>query len=96
MIVTFSAAVLFVTGAVGLLAIIPSWWMLVIALGIHAIGTIIVYGLVLLVVSDGLGSVPSGQPSARGRWVWSRIRHHQWGPGGSGVNPRPGAPGLDS
>jgi hypothetical protein len=64
MFVTFIAAVLIVTGSVGLLAIVPSWWMLVIALGIHAIGTIIVYVLVLLVVSDELGSIPSGQAAA--------------------------------
>lgn len=71
MFVTFFAAVLLASGAVGLLAIIPSWWMLVIALGIHAIGTIIVYVLVLLVVSDELGSIPSGQPSALGRARWA-------------------------
>ncbi len=71
MFVTLSVAVLLVTGAVGLLGSIPSWWMLVIALGIHAIGRIVVYGLVLVVVSDQLGSAPSGQPSALGRARWS-------------------------
>lgn len=61
--------------------------MLVIASGIHAIGTIVVYVVVLLVVSDQLGSISSGRSSVlgRARWVWSRIRHHRWTPGGSGL-----------
>lgn len=98
MFVTFIAAVLLVTGTVGLLAIIPSWWMLVIALGIHAIGTIIVYVFVLLVVSDELESVPGGQPSAlgRARWVWLRIRRHSRARGGSDVNASSGAEGASA
>jgi hypothetical protein len=98
MFVTFVAAVLIVTGTVGLLAIIPTWWMLAIALGIHAIGTIIVYLFVLLVVSDELGSIPSEQPSAlgRARWAVSRLRHHQWTSDGSRVEARWGGPGRVS
>lgn len=56
MFVTFIAAVLIVTGAVGLLAVLPTWWMLAIALGVHAVGTIIVYVLVLLVFPTSLGA----------------------------------------
>lgn len=40
--------------------------MLAIALGVHAVGTIIVYVLVLLVVSDEPGSAPSGKASVLG------------------------------
>jgi cytochrome b subunit of formate dehydrogenase len=95
MFVTFMAAVLIVTGAVGLLAVLPTWWMLAIALGVHAVGTIIVYVLVLLVVSDEPGSAPSGKASVlgRARRAWSRMSHRQWTPGGSGVDARSGARG---
>jgi hypothetical protein len=95
MFVTFMAAVLIVTGAVGLLAVLPTWWMLAIALGVHAVGTIIVYVLVLLVVSDEPGSAPSDKASVlgRARRAWSRMSHRQWTPGGSGVDARSGARG---
>jgi hypothetical protein len=82
MFVTFMAAVLIVTGAVGPLAVLPTWWMLAIALGVHAVGTIIVYVLVLLAVSDEPGSASSGKASVlgRARRASSRMSHRQWTP----------------
>ena len=66
MFVGIMAAVLIVTGAVGLLAVLPTWWMLAIRLGVHAVGTIIVYVLVLLAVSDEPGSAPSARRQCSG------------------------------
>ena len=52
MFVVFSAAVLFVTGAVALLALVGSWWMLGAAFAVH-VG---VTAVVMLVVLFALGS----------------------------------------
>jgi hypothetical protein len=49
---TLVAAVLGVTGVIGLLGFFPTWWMLAIALAAHAVGTVIVFALVMIVITD--------------------------------------------
>lgn len=95
MFVTFMAAVLIVTGAVVLLAVLPTWWMLAIALGVHAVGDDHRVRASPVGGSDEPGSAPSGKASVlgRARRAWSRMSHRQWTPGGSGVDARSGARG---
>lgn len=51
--VLFVMAVLFVTGAVALLALVTSWWLLGLAFGVHVLVTTIVSAAVFTVLSSG-------------------------------------------
>jgi fatty acid desaturase len=53
MFLTFIASALIVTAAVGLLAFIPTWWMLSVALGAHITGTVIVFRAVMSSAAEG-------------------------------------------
>ena len=70
MLVTFTGAVLFVTGAVALLALVGSWWMLGVAFAIHAATTAVVVLTLLHVMAGpmraiGIGDRPSRTPTRR-------------------------------
>ncbi len=51
--VLFVMAVLFVTGAVALLALVTTWWVLGLAFGIHVLITAVVSGAVFTVLGSG-------------------------------------------
>jgi hypothetical protein len=63
MFVIFTAAILIVTGAVAMLALISTWWLLGIAFGIHVLMTTIV-GLVVFGALGG-GSLMLGDRARR-------------------------------
>lgn len=58
MFVVFSSAVLFVTGAVALLALVGSWWMLGAAFALHAGSTAIVTFVVLHAMGGPAVAIP--------------------------------------
>ena len=60
MFVIFTAAVLFVTGAVALLALVGSWWMLGLAFAIHAAATAVVMLTILHVMVGPKRAIPVG------------------------------------
>ncbi len=53
MLVIFTAAALIVTGAVAMLALIGSWWMLGLAFGVHLLMTAAVGSVSFIAVSHG-------------------------------------------
>ena len=66
MLVIFTGAVLFVTGAVALLALVGSWWMLGVAFLLHAAMTTVVTLTLLHVMAGPKRAIPVGdRPSAR-------------------------------
>jgi membrane protein implicated in regulation of membrane protease activity len=60
MFVTFTVACLIVTGAVAMLALIDTWWVLGLAFGIHVIMTAVVGVTVLTALDDG-ALAPAGR-----------------------------------
>ncbi len=65
MFVIFTGAVLFVTGAVALLALVGSWWMLGVAFAIHAAMTAVVILTLLHVMAGAKHAIPGGERSSR-------------------------------
>ena len=60
MLLVFTGAVLFVTGAVALLALVGSWWMLGVAFAIHAATTAVVLLTLLHVMAGSRRAIPVG------------------------------------
>ncbi len=60
MLVIFMGAVLFVTGAVALLALVGSWWILGVAFAIHAATTAVVMLTILHVMAGPKRAIPVG------------------------------------
>lgn len=52
MFLIFGAAVLLVTGAVALVALVGTWWMLAIGFSIHVVMTVLVMGTIAVVIRD--------------------------------------------
>jgi purine-cytosine permease-like protein len=78
MFVTFIATALIVTGAVAVLAFIPTWWMLAIALAFHAVGTVVVFVAVMAATTDRTDA-NAWRTSGAGRHVgswWMTV--HRW------------------
>ena len=67
MVATFVVAMLIATGSVALLAFIPTWWMLVVALAVHAAGTVIVFLVVLYVATEKSEAVPPRRGTIAGK-----------------------------
>lgn len=74
MFLIFSVAILIVTGAVALLALVDSWWMLGLAFLVHVVMTAIVTATIVRAVSartlavsrvDGEAAPPGGRPEVR-------------------------------
>ncbi len=64
MLLVFIVAVLTVTGAVAALAVIGTWWMLGLVVGIHGIATVVV-GLTIVWVMTGRPEAMRGRASSR-------------------------------
>jgi hypothetical protein len=62
--VLFTMAVLVVTGAVALLALLNSWWVLGLAFGVHVLLTIVVGSSVFAVLSNGKPILRSADSSS--------------------------------
>ena len=63
MLVIFTGAVLFVTGAVALLALVGSWWMLGVAFAIHAATTAVRVLTILHVMAGPMRAIRVGRPT---------------------------------
>lgn len=64
MFVIFTAAVLIVTGAVALVALVGTWWILGLAFAIHLLMTTVVIATIASVI-DGRSSWPTQRPQAK-------------------------------
>lgn len=71
MFVIFTAAVLIVTGAVALVALVGTWWILGAAFAIHVIMTTVVVATILYVM-DGRASANADRAPAESRRVETR------------------------
>jgi hypothetical protein len=58
----FTVAVLLVTGAVGLLALLTSWWVLGVVFGVHVLATVIVGRAIFAVFGSGNDGGGRAQP----------------------------------
>lgn len=66
MFVIFTAAVLIVTGAVALVALVDTWWILGVAFAIHVLMTIVVMATIVSVM-NGRANAESDRAPADGR-----------------------------
>ena len=64
MFLIFTAAVLIVTGAVALVALVGGWWMLAVAFAIHVLMTTLVVATIAFVMDGPTSAATERQPAA--------------------------------